>query len=520
MERARLIRRIAAATTRLPRELLHAGARRHEDPRVQRRVTICNAIALVLIALGLHYLRQLHALHVPGPAMAPLPIAVLIIALSIAFNHAGRFTAARVALLVAANGAALWMRIPLGARGDAPFFYALACLPLILGDLAERRLLVFGIALSIGCSLLVKIAGARFIGPPIAPAALQFRGQLVAILVTFGVLLSSVLHFVVRNERAERHLRRANDQLRIHLEQLRQANESLRRESAERLRVEHELRLAQKLEAVGQLAAGIAHEINTPIQYVGDNVRFLQDAYRQALPLLAKYRALREAPEVVAGSPTAVEELRDLERAIDVPFLEAQIATCLEEMVDGLGSISTIVRAMKEFAHPDRPEMAPADINRALTSTLAVGRHELKDTAIVETDFGELPRVHCHIGDLNQVFLNLLINAAQAIQDAAGPTGRKGSIRVQTRHEGRFVVVRITDSGCGIPASIRARIFDPFFTTKEVGRGSGQGLSIAHSIVVDRHGGSIAFESEVGRGTTFEVRLPVDGPSVAPASAA
>jgi signal transduction histidine kinase len=166
---------------------------------------------------------------------------------------------------------------------------------------------------------------------------------------------------------------------------------------------------------------------------------------------------------------------------------------------------------MKSFAHPERKQKTAADLNEALASTLVVARNQLKYVAEVETDFGELPAVECHLGDLNQVFLNLLVNAAHSIAEVVNGTGRKGLIRVQTRCDGEWVRIAISDTGTGIPEQIRDKIFDPFFTTKEVGRGTGQGIAISRSIVVDRHGGMLTFESEVGRGTTFSIALPGPG---------
>ncbi|MBK7859802.1 MAG: hypothetical protein IPJ65_14505 [Archangiaceae bacterium] len=173
--------------------------------------------------------------------------------------------------------------------------------------------------------------------------------------------------------------------------------------------------------------------------------------------------------------------------------------------------MATLVRSMKEFAHPGQLEKAPADLNRALSTTLTIACNEYKLVAEVETDLGELPPVMCLVGELNQAFLNLIVNAAHAIGDAVHGTERKGRIRVETRRSGESVVVRISDTGPGIPAHVRDRIFEPFFTTKEVGKGTGQGLSIARNAVVDKHGGSLTFETELGAGTTFIVRLPISG---------
>jgi len=272
---------------------------------------------------------------------------------------------------------------------------------------------------------------------------------------------------------------------------------------------EMELRHAQKLESVGRLASGIAHEINTPIQFVGDNTRFLQESFESFQSLLGKYQELRSALASGAVSPDVLTEVQRVEEASDCAFLLKEVPRAIAQTLEGVDRVATIVRAMKEFAHPEGKEMAAADLNRALQSTLTVARNELKYVADVETDFGDLPLVVCNIGDLNQVFLNLLVNAAHAIGETVKGTAQKGKIRVRTLTEDSMVLIAISDTGCGIPEADRTKIFDPFFTTKEVGRGTGQGLAISRSVVVDRHKGTLTFESEEGKGTTFYVRLPV-----------
>jgi signal transduction histidine kinase len=273
---------------------------------------------------------------------------------------------------------------------------------------------------------------------------------------------------------------------------------------------EMELRHAQKLESVGRLASGIAHEINTPIQFVGDNTRFVQDSFGGLQTLLSKYQELRAAAASGTVSPDLLAAVRRVEEESDCAYLLEEIPKALTQTLDGVTRVATLVRAMKDFAHPESKEKAAADLNKALLSTLAVARNELKCVADVETDLGDLPPVVCNIGDLNQVFLNLLVNAAHAIGDVVKGTGKKGKIRVRTVAEGKTVLVTIADTGCGIPEGIRTKVFDPFFTTKEVGRGTGQGLAIARSVVVERHKGTLTFESEVGKGTSFYVRLPVE----------
>ena len=279
---------------------------------------------------------------------------------------------------------------------------------------------------------------------------------------------------------------------------------------SERKRLELELRHSQKLEAVGRLAAGIAHEINTPIQFVGDNTRFLQESFRDVMKLVSRYEVVTEAARTGAAPVESLEALEVARKECDWEFLEEEIPRATEQMLEGLGRVATIVRGMKEFSHVDRTlEKTEADLNRALGSTLVVARNELKYVADVETHFDELPRVNCHLGDLNQVFLNLLINAAHAIEDVVKRTGGRGKIEVRTKKDGDWVEVAISDTGGGIPESIQQKIFDPFFTTKEVGKGTGQGLALARSIVVEKHGGTLTFESRPGAGTTFFVRLPL-----------
>jgi len=280
----------------------------------------------------------------------------------------------------------------------------------------------------------------------------------------------------------------------------------------DRKRMEVELRHAQKLEAVGGLAAGIAHEINTPIQFVGDNTRFLQDSFRDTTAMLAKYEDLCEAARLGPVQSELLEEVQAVRKRIDWDYLRLEIPKALDQMLDGIERVAKIVRPMKDFSHVDRSsQKTAADLNKAIQSTLVVARSELKYVAEVQEDYGELPPVLCHLGDLNQVFLNLLINAAHAIGDVMKKTGEKGRIVVRTRRDEDFVEISFSDTGSGISPAARDKIFDPFFTTKEVGKGTGQGLTLARAIVVEKHGGTLTFETELGKGTTFHVRLPVHG---------
>jgi signal transduction histidine kinase len=335
--------------------------------------------------------------------------------------------------------------------------------------------------------------------------------------------LSSAVALSIQRTNAEEALQAAHDNLEVCVEQrtaeLTHANEGLRCEVAERQKaeeartkaqaerdaVEVQLRQAQKLEAVGQLAAGIAHEINTPAQFVGDSISFLADAFDRTLILVDKYRSQVESvgkSEIIAAMARADDEA-------DLDYTKKNAPDAIHRAQDGVSRIATIVSAMKEFAQPDTRQKASSDLNRAIETTLTIARNEYKYVADVETELGELPLVFCHIGDLNQVFLSLIVNAAHAIADVVKDSGRRGRITVRTAHVDDRVHVEIADTGCGIPEEIRGRVFDPFFTTKAVGRGSGQGLAIARSIVVDKHGGTLGFTSEVGKGTTFSAVLPV-----------
>jgi PAS domain S-box-containing protein len=266
----------------------------------------------------------------------------------------------------------------------------------------------------------------------------------------------------------------------------------------ERDRLALELRMAQKLEAVGRLAAGVAHEINTPMQYISDNVTFLSESVDDLAEVISAYRADRER-----GDQVAVE--------VEVDYLLSELPKAMQRARDGLKRVTNIVRAMKEFSHPNSDAHTSADINKAIETTLEVARSEYRHLAVIDLRLGPAPLVPCNVGELNQVFLNLLVNAAHAIE-AAGKDASNGRIRIETSHVGAELHISLEDNGCGIEPSHLDKIFDPFFTTKEVGKGTGQGLAISRSIVVDRHGGSLDVHSVVGTGTRFTIRLPVTPP--------
>ncbi|MBI4800873.1 MAG: PAS domain S-box protein [Desulfarculus sp.] len=289
----------------------------------------------------------------------------------------------------------------------------------------------------------------------------------------------------------------------------------------ERKLLESQLLQAQKLESIGQLAAGIAHEINTPTQYVSDNTRFLRDAFYDLTRVLvshlklAKLAAGQEPPAGPALSQ-ALEEAQAQYQEIDGDYLLEEVPNAIEQTLEGLSRISTIVRSMKEFAHPGPDTKTPTDINRAIENTITVAKNEWKYVAEVVTDLApDLPPVPCVPGELNQVFLNIIVNAAHAIGEVYQEgQDQKGQINISTRLLGSEVEIRFSDTGPGIPAAIKNRVFDPFFTTKPPGKGTGQGLAIAYRVIEDKHGGKLSLESAEGQGATFIIRLPLQESSV------
>lgn len=260
---------------------------------------------------------------------------------------------------------------------------------------------------------------------------------------------------------------------------------------SEQKRLQQQLAQSQKLESIGQLAAGIAHEINTPIQYIGDNAQFLSDAFTDVLKCASP------------GNPGSED--------VDLDYLREEVPAAIVQLSQGVEHVARIVRAMKELSHPGAAELSPADLNRAIESTIVVSRNEWKYVADMEADLDPtLPQVPCIVGEFNQVILNLIVNAAHAIAEAKRAPGRKGTIRISTKHSGDFAEVRVSDTGTGIPQAIQSKIFDPFFTTKPVGKGTGQGLAIAHAVITQKHRGTLQFETREGAGTTFIIRLPLE----------
>ncbi|SRR5579884_479662 len=293
-----------------------------------------------------------------------------------------------------------------------------------------------------------------------------------------------------------------------HIEQLQSSHAQL----ADQYLAERQRAHAQKMQSVGQLAAGIAHEINTPTQYINSNIRFLQEAFASLCKLHAKYGELLAASRAGIVDPALAAEVEAAAEEADIEYLLEEAPKAIQQALEGIAHVAMIVQAMKEFSHPGTETKVAVDINRAIENTLTISRHEWKYVADIFTELDpHLPLVPCLPGQFNQVLLNILVNGVQAIRETLDEGAeRKGVIAISTRLDGTWVEICVRDTGPGIPEAIRSKVFDPFFTTKEVGKGTGQGLAIAHSIVVDKHGGTIGFETETGKGTTFLIRLPLN----------
>lgn len=304
----------------------------------------------------------------------------------------------------------------------------------------------------------------------------------------------------------------------LNLEQVvRHKTETLQRQGEELKQALTDLQLtqtrllqAQKLESVGQLAAGIAHEINTPAQFIGSNIDFLGDSFRDVKRLIDALQkvlqAVGQGSEVVESSREAGELLAEL----DWDYLKDEIPTAIVQSKEGIKRVTTIVQAMKEFSHPGSKEKAFYDLNRIIETTITVASNEWKYCAEMEIHLApKLPKVFCLADEIGQVILNILVNASHAIAGKYKDSTEKGKITISTRAYPEHVEICIADTGSGIPENIRERVFDPFFTTKSVGKGTGQGLAIAHDVIEKKHNGLISFTSELGKGTVFTLHLPI-----------
>lgn len=278
--------------------------------------------------------------------------------------------------------------------------------------------------------------------------------------------------------------------------------------AAEKQLLERTLNQAQKMEALGTLASGVAHEINTPIQYVGDNVKFFKEFYEGVTSLLRVYEPLKSAAETQGLLPGMTEAINAQYKTEDIDFIIEETPVAIEQSLHGLEQVASIVSAIREFSHPGEAELKPVNINNIIETTVSVSRNSWKHIAELELDLeDDIPEVIGQAGDLHQVFLNLLGNAADAIEEKA--LSKLGQLRVQTSKTGNWVEVAVTDNGIGIDEATMDRVFDPFFTTKAPGKGTGQGLAIVYKIVQVKHGGQVQIDSEPGQGTTFRLKFPL-----------
>lgn len=359
-----------------------------------------------------------------------------------------------------------------------------------------------------------------------AQTRLGKQRQLVLIMAVVGLALLAALaaawswisglvqQYLVAVQRGELLLAESNRSLETRVQErtaeLTDLNRQLRVEMEQRTKMEMELRQAQKLEAVGRLAAGVAHEINTPVQFVSDSCHYTLDGSTAVLALLERYR--QSLGKVADGTAEAQQERDALDRAwrqANADLLVKHLPEAGQRAIDGLDRITRIVRSMKSFSHRGHGKRVATNLNRAIEDTLTIARSEYRDVADVHTDLGDVPPVPCFPGELNQVLLNLVVNAAQAIGDAVRGSERRGRIDVRTRVDGDSAVIEVADDGPGIADDIREHIFEPFFTTKDVGKGSGQGLAIARAVIVEQHRGTLSVDSAPGGGARFTIRLPL-----------
>ena len=269
----------------------------------------------------------------------------------------------------------------------------------------------------------------------------------------------------------------------------------------------------RQLLMLGELVSGIAHEINTPVQYIGNNLQFISDASNSLGPIFEAYCKLAEAVDGNPDTAELIQNIRQLEESADLDFTLKELPYAITQSLEGVENVARLIAAMKEFSHPGGDEKEVNDINKMIQMTVSLCRNEWKYCAAVALDLDEsLPLVSCYAGELNQVWLNLIVNAAHAIGQRN--SDEQGGILISTRSEGGYAEVCFTDDGVGIPEHIKSKIFDAFFTTKKAGEGSGQGLSICREIVENRHGGNIKVISEEGKGTSFIIQLPFDSLSI------
>lgn len=283
------------------------------------------------------------------------------------------------------------------------------------------------------------------------------------------------------------------------------------RDQTEKQRLQAQVALSSKLQSIGQLAAGIAHEINTPMQFISDNTNFVLKAYNDFMPLDLLRRELEVNCREAGYFPEQVKAIETMWKDIDADYILTELPAAIKETVSGIERVTKLVQAMKTFSHPTQGKIQFCDLNQSLEATVNVSRNEWKYVADLQLDLDPaLPPVPCLMDELNQVVLNMITNSVDAIKDViATGSDHKGLIQIATRLEGNEVHISIKDSGKGMPEEVLRKIFDPFFTTKEPGRGTGQGLAISHDIIVNKHKGRVDVKSEVNQGTQFTIVLPL-----------
>jgi two-component system NtrC family sensor kinase len=304
---------------------------------------------------------------------------------------------------------------------------------------------------------------------------------------------------------------RSHNKLDQALGELQESHRQIAAEVERRDRAESELRRIHRLEAVGQLAAGVAHEINSPLQFMSDNAYFLETAITDLVQASTDLLALGEQPLDAAGDPELRARAREIEERLDLAYLRDATSTACRSLNEGIARVAGIVSALKEFARPDVDSLDQLDLNRALEQVVMLAQAKFSSVADIELDPGQTAVVECGAGAINQALLELVVNAAEAIARKRGETGPRGLIRIGMESLADGVAVIVQDTGCGIPAALSTKIFDPFFTTKPVGAGRGHGLAMVQTVVA-QHAGRVTFTSEVGQGTSFRMELPMRRP--------
>ncbi|MFK7885359.1 MAG: ATP-binding protein [Gammaproteobacteria bacterium] len=306
-------------------------------------------------------------------------------------------------------------------------------------------------------------------------------------------------------ETKSRELYKANAALTAEHDRVQRKNAEIEAAHSALKETQGKLVQSEKLASVGQLAAGVAHEINNPIGFIMSNLGTLEAYTKVMSRLISGYRKHADGDLDPSAQAQLIADLRQLEEQEDIEFILEDIEGLLTDSIDGTKRVKDIVQGLKSFSRVDDAEVSEQDLHEGIDSTLKVVANEIKYSCEVIRAYGEIPRVPCNLAQVNQVFMNLLVNAAQAMDTP-------GTITITTKVDGDFVVAEFRDTGSGIPPETLGSIFDPFFTTKPVGSGTGLGLSISYGIIQD-HGGTIDVSSEVGVGTAFSVRLPLSVPS-------